>query len=221
MIRIGDYCIDSTEVSQGEYDKFLEAGAGFGPNAAPAGCQWKTTFVPGKVGGKCRWDLGERGDRPVECVDWCDAFAYCRWAGKRLCGAIGGGPVAWAPGEDIDATKDEWYRACAKDGSQAYPYGEDFKPGACNIGDPDAGTVRARDETSQCVGAYEKLYNMVGNVYEWEDSCSGDAGASDLCKERGGSWHVVDTEANKCTGRGAGDRRDGRFNDVGIRCCAD
>jgi len=23
--------------------------------------------------------------KPVVCVDWCDAFSYCAWVGKRLC----------------------------------------------------------------------------------------------------------------------------------------
>src|SRR6187399_3070086 len=37
MVRVDGYCIDSTEVTQKEYQAFLTAGAGFGGAGAPPG----------------------------------------------------------------------------------------------------------------------------------------------------------------------------------------
>ena len=47
---------------------------------------------------------------PIVWVDWCDAYAYCKGVGKRLCGAIGGGPVDFHTGY-ADTNQSQWYRA--------------------------------------------------------------------------------------------------------------
>lgn len=232
MVRVDGYCIDSTEVTEAQYQQFLAADAGFGGDAHPE-CAWKdggAAFAPGKAGlAKCRWDPSQYPNLPVVCVDWCDAFAYCRWAGKRLCGAIDGGPdgapIAWDAGDDTNAEKDEWYRACSFAGTRKFPYDGPFKPNTCNgidnfDGGKDAGMVVDAGSMTGCMSGYDGLYDMVGNAFEFENSCNATTGPNDLCKLRGGSWAHSEKDFNSCTGLGVGDRRNARFDDIGFRCCS-
>ncbi|MBN1605630.1 MAG: hypothetical protein JW940_03315 [Polyangiaceae bacterium] len=72
-------------------------------------------------------------DHPQVCVDWCDAYAYCKGVGKRLCGEIGGGPTDF--GAYADVNQDPWYNACTSHGarsSSGFVYGDDYNPQACN-----------------------------------------------------------------------------------------
>jgi hypothetical protein len=75
----GWYCMDSTEVSEDHYATFIDTS----PATAgqPEVCAWNDTYVGFNV------EPYERSDRPRTWIDWCDARAYCAWAGKRLCGA--------------------------------------------------------------------------------------------------------------------------------------
>jgi hypothetical protein len=60
---------------------------------------------------------------------------------------------------------------------------------------------------------------MSGNVSEIDDSCSGDAGQSDLCRMHGGSY-LDSLYASRCSDaplRGRGDQGPG----TGFRCCKD
>lgn len=83
-VDVGTYCVDSTEVTGRQYLEFLAAKAG-DTSGQPVDCSWNTTFEPAA-------DI-DPNEYPVAFVDWCDALAYCTWAGKRLCGKIGGGPL--------------------------------------------------------------------------------------------------------------------------------
>src|SRR5436190_6931316 len=92
----GTYCIDRTEVTAKQYADFLATNPStvFQPNY----CTWNNTFAPQASAGtsNCEnlllaYDPANHPLNPVACVDWCDAYAYCKSVGKRLCGAFGGG----------------------------------------------------------------------------------------------------------------------------------
>jgi formylglycine-generating enzyme required for sulfatase activity len=150
---------------------------------------------------------------PVTSVNWCDAYSYCAWAGKRLCGQIGGGPLSQGSADDTGAS--QWFYACSQQGQRAYPYGHNYVPTACN---GNAANVAPVATFPQCVGGYPGIFDMSGNVREWEDSCSGAAGMGDMCNERGGS--VNDQGAGlACATSDFAARTDSNVH-LGFRCCA-
>jgi len=86
------YCIDATEVTQAQYSQFLFVKKG-DTSGQEARCTWNMSYGV-TCGG---FDPVARGGYPVVCIDWCDAVAFCSWAGKRLCGKIGGGSLTTRP----------------------------------------------------------------------------------------------------------------------------
>jgi sulfatase modifying factor 1 len=226
----GIYCIDRTEVTNEAYAVFLASNPKSA--ASPAECAWNTVFTPEQNTDNCPsvpYDPAGAPKAPIACIDWCDAKRYCEWTGKRLCGAIGGGPTQAA--KFADATHSEWYAACSKGGTLVYPYGNAFQVSYCtglsNSGD------QADDVASGplCRGGYDGLYDMSGNVAEWEDSCTAASGKADACLVRGGSlYDDVDTTpslaCNSAKNGGAASaapttRRDLHSQGVGFRCCFD
>ena len=106
LVPIGDgLCIDRREVTVGDYRVFLTSRAG-DVSGQRADCAANTDLLP--MGGL---PLPASDALPVRYVDFCDALAYCDWAGKRLCGAIDGSRKAFDAG--IDPTVSEWFRACS------------------------------------------------------------------------------------------------------------
>lgn len=207
------YGIDQHEVTRAQYDAWLTTN----PSIAGQGsvCAWNDSFVP-----SCQWPIGSFGQRPVVCVDWCDASAYCAAVGKRLCGRIGGGTSTL--GDVADATQSQWYRACSQGGSSNWPYGNDFLSDAC-AGSASALTA-AQDVgvTTSCRGEdapYADIEDLSGNVFEWEAACdaSGETPASDACRWRGGSFRSESTQL-RCDDHATA-YRDEKYEDVGFRCC--
>jgi sulfatase modifying factor 1 len=212
MVSVGAFCVDSTEVTQAQYGQFVEAGVSAATQ--PTFCSWNTSYTP-----TGQWPPSATTlDVPVTSVDWCDAYAYCAWAGKRMCGQIGGGPVA--PSVDNDAGASQWLYACTHDGQFVYPYGNTYGPTTCNGIDANGGaqTVEASDAFPACVGGYPGIYDMSGNVREWEDSCSGMTGQNDMCNERGGS--VNNGQGNLMCATPQINPRSDQNDHLGIRCCA-
>jgi formylglycine-generating enzyme required for sulfatase activity len=215
MVRVGTFCIDSTEVTVAQYQQYLTA-AGNNPGAQPTTCaQWNTTNVPQN------WPPFGPTSQALNGVNWCQAYLYCAWAGKRLCGSPDGGPAD--PTAPSSPSSSQWFQACSRnnDGQHRYPYGNTYDPTACN-GNEDAGAALPSFQT--CQGGYTGIFDMSGNVFEWEDSCqpntTDQSHQLDQCAVRGGAFWSNPTEL-ECALHNTTLRNDqGAMNDLGIRCCS-
>jgi formylglycine-generating enzyme required for sulfatase activity len=209
------YCIDSTEVTRDQYAAWL-AGSPT-TSGQDSWCSWNTSFVPTR-----QWPPGTKGGHPVVCVNWCDAYAYCKGIGRRLCGNIDGGANAW--GDFNNATKSQWFNACTSGGQNDYPYGDTFDGQACNGDDKGVGSTVSAGSLSTCqssVSGYAGVYDLSGNAYEWEDTCSGSLGSADACRVRGGSYYPDAAGAMRCdVDSGLSAKRNIADDNVGFRCCA-
>jgi formylglycine-generating enzyme required for sulfatase activity len=187
------YCIDSTEVTQGQYQAWLDTEASTSKQIAVCS---SNTFTPSSW---CTIDpsvcQGSGCDNyPQVCVDWCDAYAYCAAVGKRLCGKIGGGSNDWADVNDV--TKSQWYAACTSNGVFAYPYGEMYDAASCNGYDywgtnaPQVLPVASMSKCQSPATEYAGVYDLSGNVWEWDDTCVVDPNFASVgpagCRPRGG-----------------------------------
>ena len=161
------------------------------------------------------------GSLPVATVDWCDAYAYCKGVGKRLCGKIGGGSVDYNTGGD-DPT-DQWYNACSSGGTDSYPYGNIYNGQTCNGADHGVGArvpVGSMTGCESSVSGYTGVYDLSGNAYEWEDSCDGNAGQNDDCRLRGGSVYGYSSDLT-CAYGGVHYRVGTDIGgSIGFRCCS-
>jgi len=160
-----------------------------------------------------------RDSYAINQTNWCQAYAYCAWAGKELCGALDGG--AFDYGAFADSTQSVWMSACSANGAQQYPYGASFKPSACDLSAPDGAIASLAPVGSfgDCVGSLPGLYDMLGNVGEWENACqSSDGGAAaDLCRRGGGGFDDIAGATCAFSDNGARNHQSGT---TGFRCCA-
>jgi sulfatase modifying factor 1 len=215
------YCMDATEVTNADYSAFLQGCAAnqscVTGLALPRACAWKTSFVPGDSG-ECdssTFDPIKRANYPVVCVDWCDALAFCRSRGKRLCNQYGRpGPFA-----QPSVSESEWYNACSFGSNFEFPYSEKspfYDPEICNGADKAAGLLEVKS-LPDCVAGYRSIHDLSGNVSEWEDACQSEQGKEDGCRVRGGSFKSSEQElrCNSTIVRS----RETRAADVGFRCC--
>ena len=134
QVYLDSFLIDTYEVTVGQYAAFLQETGNHPPS------DWKAM------------NQFSHQKRPVSNVDWADAAAYCKWAGKRL------------------PTEAEWEKAARGTDGRLYPWGnEPPTPRHANYEQAGSNSHGALAP----VGSFEAgkspygLYDMAGNAWEW------------------------------------------------------
>ena len=201
---VGPFELDKSLVTVSAYRACVGAGACTAPGTEQRG----TPGAGPEQNAFCNGAHAERGDQPINCVDWSQAATYCRWAGKRL------------------PTEEEWEYAARGPDDRTYPWGgaapsdqvcwnrlakDDYAhaPGTCAVG--------AHPTGDSAFG----VHDMVGNVWVWTSSvwtpgygAPQDTGARVV---RGGGWRDADPSELRGANRNGSDLPD-RVVNLGFRC---
>ena len=204
---VGTFSIDPTPVTRSDYENFVGSKNG-DVSGQPAMCAFNTTYVPS--GNWPNFVIKEL-DMPVTYVNWCDALAYCKWAGKHLCGQIAGTTGVW---NSEDPNVDEYTHACEGPSKTTYPYGNTYQAGKCAETGPELVATH-----TACVSGYAGVYDMVGNVFEWVNRTYGDGSAANP--------YAVETRGYEFTASALNSRCDHIHQfvpsradqSIGFRCC--
>jgi formylglycine-generating enzyme required for sulfatase activity len=199
-IYLDAFYIDKYEVTVARYAKFLKTTGGV---RAPD--LWQEASLAGA------------NEMPVVGVDWHDADAYCKWAGRRL------------------PTEAEWEKAARGTDGRAYPWGNDEPTSLrANFGkfseSPYKGAlvpVGRREASSSPYGAQDLAGNAAEWVADWfaEGFTRGDVrnpkgpegGKGKVI--RGGGWYDPPDRLKSSWRMHA--NPDHRDDDVGFRCAKD
>ena len=150
------FCLDLTEVTVDAYAVCVAQRACTPTRSSP-------------MRRSCNALRTDRGDHPINCVDWRQAEAYCRFRERRL------------------PTEAEWeYAARAGERYFEYPWGNETPDGRACWKKPSTCPVKSFPP-----GAFG-VYDLSGNVWEWTSSGYGDYPwpvlAPELRVYRGGSF---------------------------------
>lgn len=178
-LKLPDYWIRQTEVTIAQYAEFL-AELKKGPVNRfdhPEQPKTKEGHTPPKwaaIHAAAQSGTSFNGealslDMPVTQVDWFDAYAFAKWRGERL------------------PTEQEWEKAARGEKGLRYPWGNQSRPAAANLGDDYTTSANAKGgqidgfnltaavtRATQDVSPYG-VQDMAGNVQEWTASETKDA----------------------------------------------
>jgi iron(II)-dependent oxidoreductase len=174
LVEVPSFAIARAAVTQAEFAEFVE-GKGYSRREfwSEPGWSWREsagaehpTYWKREAGGRWlrrnfdAW-VALEPDRPMLHVNWWEAQAYCRWAGRRLPTEL-----EWEVAASAELENSGSELAAAK---RRFPWGDDA-PGAqlANLGWQAMGTVdvsalSAGDSAFGC-------RQMIGNVWEWTAS---------------------------------------------------
>lgn len=221
----GAFCIDSTEVTRKHYAEFLSAKKDDLKGQSEL-CKFNQTYKPfvADPNGShlCKeqenYLAPKKPENPITCVNWCQARAYCAWAGKRLCGRLDG--VNMVKTEEELYKDTEWSYVCSQGGTTKFAYGDSIEENRCRwtneltdtSGDfPVSEKTECRGETTP----WNEIMNLGGGAFEWGGSCL-DYNNHISCQIHG---HVTPERLDSCDNVSLKALNSSR-PDLGFRCCA-
>ena len=147
------YRISRYPVTVAQYDCFVQSG-GYGEEGwwTETGWVWQKKE---EITGPRRFEgVSQTPNHPVVGVSWYEAVAYCAWLSAQV-------------GYRVELpTEAQWERAARHTDGRVYPWGGEFAPDRCNMGDTGIGTTSAvgifPSGNAECGAA-----DMAGNVWEW------------------------------------------------------
>ena len=137
-----------------------------------------------------------RGKLPAVHVSWEAAEEACDRRGARLC------------------SEAEWELACAGRQGWRFPYGDTYRPGACNVG--HSGDLKPAGSFPACRSSWG-VFDLAGNAAEW--TASQWTGAIGMKVVKGGAAGQPEA-TSRCAARQRESAR-ARKALIGFRCCAD
>ena len=190
------FWIDQTDVTNAMFAGCVSAGKCKPP-------QFSTSITR-----KSYYDNAQYADYPVIYIDWSQADAYCKWAGRSL------------PSEA------QWEKAARGTDGRTYPWGEGIDSSKANYNGSDTSKVGSYPDGASPYGALDMAGNVGQWVADWYDSTyyqnspqknpTGPASGSSRVV-RGGSWFSSDDGARSA--RRDGDDPSDQINYlVGLRC---
>lgn len=210
-IQVAAFELDRSEVTVAQYRRCVRAG----------GCDELNltgTELPGQAAFRqdpsCNWARPGRQAHPMNCVNWRQAAAFCRWAIKEL------------------PTEAQWERAARGSEGRLFPWGAEAP--TCDLAVIKAPLEGCGEDSTGPVGSRSPkgdspfgIQDMLGNVAEWMRdayqpgaaqnwSAGGAATAAPRRVVRGGSW-INEPQELHLSGR-SGYPPGYRLNDLGFRC---
>ncbi len=172
---LSEYYIDVYPVTNAEYKNFVEAG-GYDNKDNWTEKGWSLIQTVGHQKPRF-WEDKEYGasnrpDHPVVGISWYEAWAYAKWAGKRL------------------PTELECEKAARGVDGRKYPWGDTFDSSRCNTNESKIGSTTSVTRYEAGKTPYG-CYDMAGNVWEWTSTLwrgGEDPNAEGSRVLRGGSW---------------------------------
>ncbi|AUX45690.1 uncharacterized protein SOCE26_071860 [Sorangium cellulosum] len=227
--EVSGFRMDRYEVTVGRFRRFVAvypesrpvAGAGAHPAIRGSGwdADWRSRLPADRAGLaaslKCKpglhsWtdDVGENEARPISCVSWFVAFAFCAWDGGRL------------------PTEAEWnYAAAGGSEQREYPWGNAFPNATYAVFDVSRSEV-VGSKSPRGDGLWGQA-DLAGNLWEWvldydgsyppscRDCANVESGAERVI--RGGSWWQPQPEDVSTMSRMPWDPAD-VTDGLGLRC---
>lgn len=210
-VFVRPFLIDVREVTVDAYAACVAAG---GCTAPWTTIRWEAVKSKHREwwSAACNEGRADRGEHPVNCVDWHQASAYCAWAGKRLpteeewewAARNGSDGTAYAWGEGEPAARPCW----SGQGSETGP-----REGTCPSGSHPGDATRAG------------VRDLAGSVSEWTASetivgaDSRGRGGVQVKVLRGGGWADLEARRVSVAARQA-DFPARRDSQLGFRCAS-